>query len=151
MTVDANGDLIIVVASFGYTTFNGGQDLAAGAGNTLIKVDHVDGTILWKTTIPSSVSRLALAPGNRIVTIDNPGYVTVPTPLRVATYSGASGKLLSSFTTGSYDYGFAPQIAVGTSDMFLVGVVSEVSDHNPGSAVDSQGATAGVSISRYSF
>lgn len=152
MVVDENGDLIFVVASSGYTTFNGGQDLASGAGNTLIKIDHSSGTIVWKTALSSPVLRLAMAPGNRILTIGDPGAVSGPTPLKASVYAGASGQLLSSFTIGAYQYASeAPLIAAGTTDVFMVGKVSTASDHNPGTAVDSQGSTAGVAISRYTF
>lgn len=152
VAVDAAGDLIVGAECSGYTAFNGGQDFLPSAGQVLVKVDHATGKIVWRTPITALPTVILAVPGNRIVTmvqqLDSMTQMPAPTaPYQLRVYSGADGSLLSSFETGM----MAQALAVGTTELFVLGTVSAATDFNPGTAVDTQGSAAGVYISRYAF
>lgn len=150
MVVDSAGDLIVVARSAGYVTFNGGQDFftTTSGGVQLAKIRHTDGKVLWRTPLPTTSlpDRLVLAPGDRVVTTDT---TSSDGSYTLGIYSGADGALLSRIPVSSK----APVqvLAAGNTEMFLVGSVSTALDFNPGAATDTQGATAGLFISRYAF
>jgi hypothetical protein len=149
-----SGDLTVAAESRGYTTFNGGQDFItdAAGGSALIRVDHTNGQIKWRTPIVGLPTSIIAAPGNRIVVmsqqVDASTQSTNATlPYVLDIYSEADGTLLSSISAGT----MAQYVAAGQTDLFVLGTVSAAADFDPGSGTDSQGSTAGVYISRFSF
>jgi hypothetical protein len=161
--VDENGDLLIATETSGYTNFNGGQLLASVAGSVLFKVSQSDGKIIWRKELPAATGQIVLAPGNRIAVLEQgktPGNVA-PSTYVIDIYSRSNGEKLSSISAGLVNPVYGPLnnnyngdsvvIAAGISDLFVFGGTVSAADFNPGTAVDTQGATPGVFISRYSF
>ena len=153
VAVDSAGDLFFAATASGYATFGGGQDFLGGAGSVLVKLNHTNGNVMWRTLLAKQPAYVANAPGNRIALLD---YVdgTLYGTLGLRIFSNSDGTLLSSISTGrtsSTASSLATLIASGTSDLYVVGNVDIAADFNPGTAVDTKGATPGVFISRYTF
>ena len=154
VAMDSAGDLLVAASSGGYTTFNGGQDFitSSSGGVALVKINHTNGQIVWRTDISALPVQIIAAPGNRVVTmtqqLDSTTLAAIPTsPYQLNVYSNTDGTLLSSVSAGM----MAQYMAAGTTDLFVLGNVSAASDFDPGTGTDSQGTTAGVYISRFSF
>ena len=154
VAMDTAGDLLVAASSSGYTTFNGGQDFITKStgGNVLVKIDHTNGQIIWRTELTTFPTMLTAVAGNRVVTmqqqLDSSTLAPIATaPYQLDIYSTTDGTHLSSLSAGM----MAQTIAAGTKDLFVLGTVSAASDFDPGTGVDSQGSAAGVYISRYSF
>lgn len=150
--MDASGDLIVAARSSGYTTFNGGQDFIPQAGQVLVKINHITGQIVWRTSLAVAPAQIIAVPGNRIATLTQQLDPITQMPIPNATYiisiySTADGSLLSTILAGM----MGQMVAAGTTDLFVLGVVSSAADFDPGAATDSRGSTPGVFISRYSF
>jgi hypothetical protein len=146
LVVDSADDLIVSATASGYVTFNGGQDFFGSSGGVLLaKIDHTNGRIVWKTMLSVKPRFIALAPGDRILTVDDVASAGAY-PLNL--YSGADGRHLASFPIGSNDQS---AIASGKTEIYVVGSVSTPTDFNPGAATDTLGSTPGVYISRFTF
>ncbi|MFZ5893114.1 MAG: hypothetical protein ACOY0T_18795 [Myxococcota bacterium] len=150
MAVDSAGDLVVAAYSDGYAPFNGDQDFFTtnAPGKILAKISRTNGKVLWRTTLASNPWSIIIAPGDRIVTVDQEGDATTPYTLSI--HSGADGALLSRVSTGQNPSGDLV-VAAGLTEMFVVGQVSTAADFHPGAAVDSHGASPGLFVSRFAF
>jgi hypothetical protein len=152
VVIDSAGDLVFAATSGGYATFAGGQDFLSSAGSVLVKVNHTNGNVMWRTQLAKVPAAVSIAPGNRIAVL----FVqeSESGPFEIGIHRNGDGKPVTSFVGGRTSSLFSGRrrlLASGTSDLYVIGFVDGGADFNPGSAVDTQGETPGVFISRYTF
>ncbi|MGC4063456.1 MAG: hypothetical protein QM784_02135 [Polyangiaceae bacterium] len=143
--------MVFSASTFGYTTFNGGQAFAEGAGAVLVKVTRT-GKIAWRTVLAAKPEFVENAPGGRIAVVDYLPFENSDLPVQLSLFSGDTGALLSSFSFGRRrPAGASTIIASGTANLYVLGNVRAAADFHPGKAEDLQGAEPGVFISRFRF
>jgi hypothetical protein len=138
-----DGQPIFTMAGTAPVRING-QELLAGEGQVVAKLDATTGTVVWKTDIADRPGGIAITGDQGIATV----ALRSDSPPRLTLYDATNGHPRSSFIVPGSIY----KIVAGPTDLFLVGTTTGAADFNPGAATDTQGAaTPGIFITRYSF